>query len=83
MTLNILIFNISVYLDVANPVIRLQNPTAPEGRQQALLVATNEARAHKERRMTFPVPPAQLLNEATALTYAERAFRAKGIPAPS
>lgn len=66
---------ISVYLDMANPVIHLQNPTAPEGRQQTLL--------HKERRMTFPLPSAQLLNEATALVHAERALRAEGIPAPS
>lgn len=74
---------ISVYLDIANPVISRQNPTAPEDRQLALLVSTNEARAHKERRMTFPLPPAQLLNEATALVHAERALHTEGIPALS
>ncbi|KAI7802916.1 hypothetical protein IRJ41_023598, partial [Triplophysa rosa] len=56
----------------AKPVIRLQNPTAPEGRQQALLVATNEARACRNRRMSFPLPPPQLLNDSTALAHAER-----------
>ncbi|XP_016308562.1 uncharacterized protein LOC107662937 [Sinocyclocheilus anshuiensis] len=65
------------------PVIRLQNPNAPLGRQQALLVATNEARAYRDRRMNFPLPPDQLLNESTALPHAQRALRAEGIAVPS
>ncbi len=68
---------------MVTPIIRLQNPTAPEDRQQALLVSTNEACAYRDRQKTFPLPPAQLLNESTALAHAERALHAEGIPVPS
>lgn len=68
---------------MAKPVIHLQNPAAPEGRQQALLMATNEARTYRERRINFSLPHTQLLNDSTALAHAKRALRAERIAAPS
>lgn len=72
---------ISANIDMASPVIRVLNPSAPPDRQQAVIMATKEARAYRERRLTFPLPPAQLLDESTALAQAKRLLRAGGIPA--
>ncbi|KAJ8370309.1 hypothetical protein SKAU_G00103370 [Synaphobranchus kaupii] len=68
---------------MATPVIRVVNPDAPANRQQAVLVATKEARYYREKRMVFPKPPQELLNQATARAHAEKLLRAEGIPAPS
>ncbi len=59
---------ISANIDMASPVIRVLNPSATPDRQQAVIMATKEARA-------------QLLDESTALAQAKRLLRAGGIPA--
>lgn len=68
---------------MATPVIRVVNPDAPAHRQEALLVATKEARSFREKRLAFPKPPLELLNQDTALAHAEKLLRAEGITAPS
>lgn len=68
---------------MAPPVIRVVKPDAPTNRQQAVLMSTKEARCHREKRMVFPKPAQELLNQATAPVHAERLLRAEGIPAPS
>lgn len=68
---------------MTTPVIRVHNPEAPANRQQAVLVATKEARYYREKKMVFPKPPQELLNQATALAHAEKLLRAEGISAPS
>jgi len=73
--------SISANIDMASPVIRVVNPSAPLDRQQAVIMATKEARAYRERRLSFPLPPAQLLDESTALAQAKKLLHAGGISA--
>lgn len=68
---------------MATPVIRINNPDAPKDRQQAVVIATKEARCYREKKLVFSNPPQELLNQTTALAHAERLLRAEGIPAPS
>ncbi|XP_028258098.1 uncharacterized protein LOC114433653 [Parambassis ranga] len=68
---------------MAEPVIRTVDPNAPVSRQQAVLVATKEARNYRERRLIFPSPSPELLNPVTAVPHAEMLLRAEGIRAPS
>ena len=68
---------------MAAPAIRILNPEAPAHRQQAVLMATKEARCYREKKMFFPKPPQELLFQDSALTHAEKLLRAEGIPAPS
>jgi len=68
---------------MATPVIRVVNPEAPASRQQAVLVASKESRSYREKKLFFPSPPQELLNQATALAHAQKLLRAEGIPAPS
>lgn len=68
---------------MATPVIRVVNQDAPLHRQQAVLVATKEARSYREKKMVFPRPPQLLLIQATALAQAEKLLRAEGVTAPS
>ena len=68
---------------MATPEIRVVNPNAPVNRQQAILVATKEARLYKARQKVFQFPPQQLLDQSTALAHAEQLLRADGIPAPT
>ncbi|KAF1395070.1 hypothetical protein PFLUV_G00007730 [Perca fluviatilis] len=68
---------------MATPVICIINPEAPAHRQQAVLMATKEARCCREKKMVFPKPPQELLFQASALTHTEKLLRAEGIPAPS
>ncbi|XP_051510015.1 uncharacterized protein LOC127415331 [Myxocyprinus asiaticus] len=63
-----------------HPAIQVVNPNAPGGRQQTILLATNKA--YREIKMTFPLPPVQLLDESYALAHAEMLLHADGIPAP-
>ncbi|KAL7866031.1 hypothetical protein SRHO_G00112780 [Serrasalmus rhombeus] len=70
-------------LKMTTPVIRIVNPDAPVKHQQAVLVATKEARYYREKKMVFPSPPPELLNKATALPHAEKLLQAEGKPAPS
>ncbi|XP_045070256.1 uncharacterized protein LOC123484217 [Coregonus clupeaformis] len=65
---------------MASPVIRVINPDAPPYRQQAVLVATKEARYYREKRMLFPKPPQELRNQATALAHAEKLPSSGGYP---
>ena len=68
---------------MATPKIRVVDPTAPESRQQAVLMATKEARAFREKRRAFPLPPQELLDKDTALSHARTLLQAEGVPAPS
>lgn len=68
---------------MATPVIRVVNPLAPASRQQAVLVASKESRTYREKKLSFPSPPQELLNQATALAHAQKLLCAEGIPAPS
>lgn len=40
---------------MATAALRVQNPDAPVGRQQSILVSTREAHAYIEKRMSFPL----------------------------
>nr|XP_009298902.1 uncharacterized protein LOC101883144 [Danio rerio] len=68
---------------MALPTLRIVNPSAPLDRQQAILQASKEARLYRERKLSFALPPAQLLNEHAAFNHAERLLRAEGTLAPS
>ncbi|XP_076841988.1 uncharacterized protein LOC143486080 [Brachyhypopomus gauderio] len=68
---------------MATPRVRVVNPNAPARRQQAILMATKEARLYREKKTTFPMPPRQLLDQSTALVHAEKLAHADGIHAPS
>jgi len=68
---------------MANPTIRIANPDAPENQQQAILMASKEARLYRDKRLVFPTPPPEPLNQATALAHAEKLLQAEGIAAPS
>lgn len=65
------------------PVIRVVNTQVPVHRQQAVLMATKEARCYREKQRTFPKPPQELLVQATALAHAEKLLRTEGVPAPT
>lgn len=63
--------------------IRVTNPNAPAHRQQAVLVATKEARVYQENKKVFPRPPTVLFLQFTALGHAENPLQAEGISSPS
>ncbi|XP_078785892.1 uncharacterized protein LOC144981585 [Oryzias latipes] len=63
--------------------IRVTNPNAPAHRQQAIIVASKEARLYRENKKIFPQPPPELLHQFTALGHAEKLLRAEGISSPS
>ncbi|XP_078799712.1 uncharacterized protein LOC144990380 isoform X2 [Oryzias latipes] len=63
--------------------IRVTNPNAPAHRQQAIIVASKEARLYRENKKVFPQPPPELLHQFTALGHAEKLLRAEGISSPS
>ncbi|KAF1385938.1 hypothetical protein PFLUV_G00112960 [Perca fluviatilis] len=68
---------------MATPVIRIVDPEAPAHRQQAVLMATKEARCCREKKMVFSKPPQELLFQDSALIHAEKLLRTEGIPALS
>ena len=68
---------------MANPKIRIVNPEAPGNRQQAVVIATKEARDFREKRKFFPKPPQELLHQTLALAHAEKLLRAEGATSPS
>ncbi|KAG9269802.1 hypothetical protein AMEX_G16867 [Astyanax mexicanus] len=82
-TARAIIFSSTLQLRMAIPTVRIVNPDAPVHRQQAILVATKEARCYRDKKKVFPKPPQELLHETTALAHAEKLLRAEGIPAPS